>query len=123
MAVNILPILKQKPVAEALIMVGNNSGIKTDNEPWLMPKKKPSIPISTNVSDETAVLSLNTTTVIMKQTAKHSIMVLRSPIALAIQPDITLPLKPETAEHHCDATEILCLCIIACNTLYPCRRP
>ena len=32
-AVNNLPILKQKPVAEAQTDVGNNSGIKADNAP------------------------------------------------------------------------------------------
>src|SRR5665213_883858 len=96
-AVNNLPILKQNPVAEALMTVGNRCGIYTDKAPWLMPKKKARIPISINVEEETAVFNLKTTNVIMKQAAKHIIIVLRSPIALATQPDTTLPPKPEMA--------------------------
>ena len=93
-AVNNLPILKQNPVAEALTTVGNKWGIYTDNAPWLIPKKKANIPISINVTGETDVFSLNTTNTIIKQTAKHIIIVLRKPIAFAIHPETTLPAKP-----------------------------
>ena len=49
------------------------------------------------MADETAVFNLNTTNVMMKQAAKHIIIVLRRPIALAIQPETMLPPKPEIA--------------------------
>ena len=97
-AVNNLPILKQNPVAEALMAVGNKCGIYTDNAPWLMPKKKARIPISINVEAETAVFNLNTTNVMMKHAAKHMIIVLRRPMAFAIHPDTMLPPRPEMAK-------------------------
>ena len=44
--VNRRPILKQKPVAEARIAVGNNNGIYMDNIPWLAPKNNAKTAIS-----------------------------------------------------------------------------
>ena len=95
--VNNLPILKQKPVADARMAVGKICGIYTASAPWLMPKKKASKIISIYVNVEKDVLSLNSKNVNKKQAAKHISMVLRKPIALAIHPEAKLPAKPPEA--------------------------
>ena len=56
-----------------------------------------SVAISANVAMVTVVFSLNTTKVIMKQSAKHMIMVLRKPMAFTIQPEKKLPTIPPPA--------------------------
>ena len=44
--VNKRPMLKQNPVADARIRVGNNNGMYSDNIPWLAPKNNARIAIS-----------------------------------------------------------------------------
>ncbi len=62
-----------------------------------MPKKNAINPISINVAALTDMFNLNTMNVIIKLAAKHRSMVLRKPMALAIQPETMLPIKPEVA--------------------------
>src|SRR5689334_17648566 len=96
--VNNLPTLKQKPVAEAQIRMGNNEGIYTANAPWLMPKKKANMANSTKVTAAIVLFVLKTTKVITKQAAKQISIVLRSPVVLTTHPEIKLPAIPLPAK-------------------------
>jgi hypothetical protein len=68
------------------MIVGIVQEYKQITPPGLFQENTASKPISTNVTEETAVFSLNKTNVIIKQPAKHVIIVLRKPIALTTNP-------------------------------------
>src|SRR5689334_9381776 len=73
---------------------GKSNGMYDDNNPWLIPNIKASIPISMIVKTENDELPLNKRVDNTKHPPKQRIIALRVPRALAIHPEKNPPDNP-----------------------------